>query len=778
MLAAWTAFIACSKEPVTVSASTMTVTLSTDRAATLAEGDPELPRVYLDTNYTPPTGRTIAVNAGGDFQAALNQAQPGDVITLQAGATFTGNFTLPNKTGTGWITIRSSVPDANLPKPGTRITPAYSSLMPKLITPDSAPVIETAKGAHHYRFIGIEFGLAPGKFAYTLVSFDGQPKSGSELAHDLIIDRCYIHGNPNDQLRRGVTLNCGAAAVIDSYVSDCHTTQTDSQAIACWNGAGPFKIVNNYLEGAGENVIFGGADPNIQGLVPSDIEFRRNHCNKPLSWKANDPSYAGTRWSIKNQFELKNAQRVLVDQNLFENNWADSQDGMAILFTPRNQNGSAPWSVVQDVTFTNNIVRHSGGGFNISGQDDVYPSQITRRILIKNNLLDDINGSKWTATTESADGEFIQIGSGAQYVTVDHNTCFQSGTIISAGEETIPNFVFRNNIVPHNSYGVIATGKAPGMPTLDAYFPGVVFLKNVLVSVREATYPGDNFQPDSFDAVRFVDFGAGNYRLAASSPYKGAGTDRLDIGCNIDALFGVSSSTSVNAASYRDTPLAPEAITAVFGAELASVTASASSAPLPTSLGGTSVRVRDSTGAERPASLFFVSPNQVNFLIPPETVVGTASIIITNSRSANAIGLSRIERVAPGIFTADASGRGVPTGLLLRHRNNSQTYEPIARFDQAQNRWAPIPIDLNSPSDQVYLVLFGTGMRNRIALGSVTAVIGGASVQVVYADKQGVFAGLDQVNILLPNSLAGRGDVDLVLTVDGQAANTVRVNIK
>ncbi|MGH9940157.1 MAG: hypothetical protein ACREAM_28280, partial [Blastocatellia bacterium] len=326
---------------------------------------PELPRVYLNTDYTPGAGRVIAVAAGGDFQAALNQAQPGDVITLQAGATFTGNFTLPNKSGSGqsgqseWIVIRSSIADANLPPAGTRVTPSYSAVMPKIVSSNSEPVIRTAPGAHHYRFIGLEIGVSSGvKLIYNIVDFSGGQTSLSQVPHDLIIDRCYIHGNPSANARRGVALNSASTAVIDSHVSDCHEVGADSQAICGWNGPGPFKIVNNYLEGAGENVMFGGADPSIQNLIPSDIEFKRNHLAKPLKWKVGHPSYAGIHWTIKNLFELKNAQRALVDSNIFEYNWADGQSGAAIVFTPRNQSGGSPWSVVQDVTFTNNIVRH------------------------------------------------------------------------------------------------------------------------------------------------------------------------------------------------------------------------------------------------------------------------------------------------------------------------------------------------------------------------------------------------------------------------------------
>jgi hypothetical protein len=491
---------------------------------------PEKPRVYLNTNYAPPTGRTIAVAAGGDFHGALNQAQPGDVITLEAGATFTGNFTLPNKSGSGWIVIRSSAPDSNLPPPGARIAPSYSNVMPKIVSPNSEPAIRAASGAHHFRFIGLEIGHKAGSMIYAIVDFDGGQTSLSQVPHDLIVDRCYIHGNPSDNSRRGVALNSASTAVIDSYISECHEVGADSQAIAGWNGPGPFKIVNNYLEGAGENFILGGADPSIQNLILSDVEFRRNHVAKPLKWKLGHPSYAGIKWSVKNLFELKNAQRVLIESNVFEYNWAESQNGFAILFTPRNQNGQSPWSVVQDVIFADNTLRHSGGGFNISGPDNVAGvSQPSRRILIRNNLIEDIDGKAWGGA-----GKLFQIISGAEYVTIDHNTGFATGSILATDSTQGLNvgLVFTNNIVAHNAYGVIGTGTAIGLPTLTKWWTSFVFQKNVIVGGQASNYPLGNYFINSFSEVGFVDMSKGDYQLSSSSQYRNAGTDGKDIGRN------------------------------------------------------------------------------------------------------------------------------------------------------------------------------------------------------------------------------------------------------
>jgi hypothetical protein len=505
------------------------------RPATLAAGEPEPPRVYLDTTYTAPKGRSIEVKAGGDLQAALNQAKPGDAITLEAGATFTGNFTLPNKSGSGqseWIVVRSSAADSSLPPPGTRITPSYSNVLPKIVSPNSEPAIKTSSGAHHYRFIGLEIGHKAGSRIYAIVDFDGGQTSLSQVPHDLIVDRCYIHGNPSDTSRRGVALNSASTAVIDSYISECHESGADSQAIAGWNGPGPFKIVNNYLEGAGENFILGGADPRIQNLIPSDVEFRHNHVAKPLKWKMDHPSYAGIRWSVKNLFELKNAQRVLIESNVFEHNWAESQNGYAILFTPRNQNGQSPWSVAQDVTFANNVLRRSGGGFNISGPDnEAGVSQPSRRILIRNNLIEDIDGKAW-----GGDGRLFQIIGGAEYVTIDHNTGFATGNIMSTDSTQGLNvgLVFTNNIVAHNAYGVIGADTGVGLSTLSRWWKSYVFKKNVIVGGQASNYPPDNYFINSFREVGFVDMAKGDYRLSSSSSYRNAGADGKNIGCHLN----------------------------------------------------------------------------------------------------------------------------------------------------------------------------------------------------------------------------------------------------
>lgn len=238
--------------------------------------------------------------------------------------------------------------------------------------------------------------------------------------------------------------------------------------------------------------------------------------------------------------------------------------------------------------------------------------------------------------------------------------------------------------------------------------------------------------------------------------------------------------STVSAASFlAGNPLASESISAAFGPNLAVVTQSSAATPLPTNLGGTQVLVKDNAGVERAAPLFFVSPNQVNYLIPAGTATGSATITILNWSGVVSRGSVQINAVAPGLFAANANGRGVAAAVIERVRaNGTRSTEPVAQFDPEQNQFVPIPIDLGAAGDQVFLVLFGTGIRFRGTLSAVTATIGGTNAEVSFAGAQSEFVGLDQVNLRLPVSLAGRADVDVTLMVDGQQANVVRIKIK
>lgn len=624
---------------------------------------PQPPRVWLDTAYKSPGGKTVRVHAGGDLQGALNATQPGDIIELEAGARFSGNFTLPLKANptNRWIVLRGA--DArSLPSEGARVVPQkHAAQMPKIISPSSAPALNAARGAHHFRMVGIELGFAPSvTMSYNIISLgEGDETSLEQLPHDLIVDRCFVHGTTLSHSKRGVQLNGARLAVIDSHIGEIHGIGQDTQAVMGWNGPGPFKIINNFLEAPGENVIFGGSDPAIPNLVPSDIEIRGNHFFKPLRWKesivpkpngvtargvaggnlkpgttlwyrvaalgkagddvdavstASDevqitlapgqtavelswqavvygdagdrrsplqyviysstqppamtarnwvnhsmiaplstapnaaafcsftdvgaagskglPPDVGRRWSVKNLFELKSAQRVLVAGNVFENNWGDAQTGNAILFTVRNQDGAAPWSIVQDVAFTNNIVRHSAAAFQLLGVDYNHPSAQTRRILIRNNLIEDIDGARW-----DGNGMFLGLSGGLIDLVIDHNTILHGGNITSVSEGAQnPGFVFTNNLMAHNEYGMHGQARGSGNDALGAYFPDFVVRGNVVAGANANTYPAGNFYPPSLDEAKFINRARSNYRLSPGSPFKNKATDSKDIGADIGAI--------------------------------------------------------------------------------------------------------------------------------------------------------------------------------------------------------------------------------------------------
>ena len=186
--------------------------------------------------------------------------------------------------------------------------------------------------------------------------------------------------------------------------------------------------------------------------------------------------YAATNWTVKNLLELKNARRVRIDGNLFEHNWVQSQNGFAILFTVRNQDGTAPWSVVEDITFTNNIVQQVANGINILGMDDNHISQRTQRIRIANNLFRDLGG-RW------GEGDLLQLLDGTRDIAFERNTAVNEARILRGDGAPHLGFVFVKNIVVHNEYGIVGTDQPPGVASLNHYFPDAIVVGNAVVGV-------------------------------------------------------------------------------------------------------------------------------------------------------------------------------------------------------------------------------------------------------------------------------------------------------
>ena len=454
----------------------------------------------------------IAVPAGGNLQNALNSARPGDTITLAAGATYTGNFYLSGNDSSQWITIQSSAMSS---LPGGRVSPSNAGSMPKLVTPNSGSVLRMSTGANFYRFQGLEFKPAPGIYTQDLIQVgSGGESSVGALPHDIDFDRDYIHGEATNGGKRGIAMNGINVTVENCYMSAFFSTWQDTQAIAGWNGPGPYRIENNYLEAATETVAFGGSVPSIYGLVPSDILIKNNNFFKPLSWKPGSSSFAGVAMWVKNHFELKNAQRVTLDGNTFDNNWVGAdQRGFALVFTVRTEQNDVPWATVSDIKVINNHFRHSAAGVNLVGHDDnPWGSGTSAGFLFQNNIFEDISDA-W-----GGDGRLFQILFNARDVTIDHNTFFQTGFLVVFDVGPNYNINFTNNIATIG-WGIAGNGAGAGSSAWNAFVQGGVISGNALIGASSGQYPSDNFFPGSIGDLGF----GSDFQLPSNSPYRSAG---------------------------------------------------------------------------------------------------------------------------------------------------------------------------------------------------------------------------------------------------------------
>jgi hypothetical protein len=478
----------------------------------------EEPREILEFPYPTVTGRQILVRAGENLQAAFDTAARGDEIVVQAGATFTGNFVLPPKPGTaanGWIIVRSDQL-AQLPPLLHRVTPYYAPLMPRIVTPNSAPAITVQPTASGWRLVGLDVSVDTlwRQLQYGIVAL-GDPGRQTAMEHvpsDIVLDRMFVHGQPMTNTTRCVALNSARSAVIDSFLWDCHAKGFDSQAIVGWNGPGPFKIVNNTLAGAGENIMFGGADPAIPGLIPSDIEIRRNHIVTPIAWKG--------VWTRKNLFELKNARRVLLEGNVLEGSWADAQAGYAMILKSSNQAGRCTWCSTSDVTIRNNLFRNVGAGINFAGREGTNKNPVDsllRRVTFEHNIMLDV-----AIPPYSGEGRLIQLIENVSDVIIRHSTFVSAGTInsfVSLAKDSAANGVILEAVIAtRGTYGIFASGRGEGLNALFA-LTGSLRLRNVAaIGAPKPSYPIGVTFVGSWDEARLrPGLGADEARVQAAT---------------------------------------------------------------------------------------------------------------------------------------------------------------------------------------------------------------------------------------------------------------------
>jgi hypothetical protein len=435
------------------------------------------------------------------------------------------------KTGTGVVTITTNT---TLPPPGTRIDPSYRPLLATIRSSNALSALRTAAGAANYRIVGVAFDANVGGYSDVIALGRDSQTTLAEVPHHIELDQVLITGDEAVGQKRGIAVNAAHVVIANSDIRTIKAVGQDSQAIAGWNTPGPVTIRNNFLEAAGENILFGGGNVKIPGVVPSDILVENNLLTK-------DPSWRGSSWTVKNLFELKSARRVVVRGNTMEYNWSAAQTGYAVVFTPRNTGGHNPWSVVEDVEFSGNVVRHSGSALNFLGHDNLAISGQLARIVIGDNLFEDISGTVW-----GGGGTFAQIGGEPRDITIDHNTVMHTGNVITFYSGSYYNesgvrvaagptqgFVFTNNMMKHNAYGIFGSNQAYGNGSLNYYAPGAIVRRNVIASNSSIAYryPADNFFPNVATFIAsFLNPALSDYSLVSGSPYIGAGTEGTDIG--------------------------------------------------------------------------------------------------------------------------------------------------------------------------------------------------------------------------------------------------------
>ena len=563
----------------------------------LNDGPAELPRVYIDTTYSLPAGNvwtatnTSDNNAAGTgtgnrtgcgFQYALNNCALGDVIQLTNGAVYTGKFNCPNKgAGSQWIYVMPS--DASfLPAPTTSLSAISSPLVPAThfasmpviqhpatVNYDFEPALGCSGGAHHFRFVGIEFRptYTEGRLLPSLVWLGRNSSTGNrwsdpaQLPHNFTFDRCYIHGYADYHVTCGLRLDGNYMAAVDCYFDELKNGVQDNQTINVINGYGPFRISNNRLRSTGEVIIFGGAGIPITNLLPADIHIFNNEFSWDPAWEDQAISY----WNesvmetrnliLKNLLEFKTGDRVLIERNRFRDCWTNpghsTQQGQGIYIVDGDE--SAPdWSTSRNVTVRYNDVRRVGSGFMVASnqylQPDITPP---KKISCHDNVFEvedrgTFFSSGWRFTSNQLDDYLFEHNT---VVLTKTDSNYQ--TSLYDIDAVITNCTVRNNIfVGEKAFRQSTGGRSPLSDPFGDCWPGGSVLNNVFVSkvasgesgdpawVMPATNTYDRSAsfPANVSTIGFVDFVNGNYRLDAGSAFKNAGTDGKDLGADLDLV--------------------------------------------------------------------------------------------------------------------------------------------------------------------------------------------------------------------------------------------------
>ncbi|MGB0110768.1 MAG: Ig domain-containing protein [Terriglobales bacterium] len=593
------------------------------------DGPATLPLYCLQTASanTPATGGVVNVTTAAQFTSALAAATCGEKITLQAGNSFSGHFTIPALAcpSNNWLWIQTSAV-SSLPAEGARYSTSYTgsggvtqtvyapqfgpcyagvtalggrpqldcpstpgTYTAKLISPNSSPVLTFQANTTNIRFIGLEITRTPGTGANSSLVSLGNEGTGIS---GIYFDRTWAHGDENqDETGRFLSVSgISNFAMVDSYCNNFYFisvigTGTDSKCIAGGDNTisstpeTGMKLVNNFIEASGENILFGGGPSNT---VAGDFEIRLNLFFKPLQWNPSDPSYnggiSGHPVIVKNLTEFKNGQRILYEGNQLINSWGGfTQIGHAFLLTPVNQNngsgGLCPLCLIQNVTARYNTANTVGSGMELDEQstDGSLPTG-GNHYSVHDWVIDNINystcyGCSDGSTVTLYDDLSVSSSQTSQYITVNHVTFVYPSTteytIAAAfglsgpmGSSAINNIVWTNNVMQtwggtSNSVGGshstnCAQGQSSGTDMINACWSPYTFGGNCFVDNGSVSWPGTNVASVASYSALFTNYNngdGGNYTIATGSACKAAGTDGLDPGANIPKVAAVIAGT-------------------------------------------------------------------------------------------------------------------------------------------------------------------------------------------------------------------------------------------
>jgi hypothetical protein len=562
--------------------SSLTPWTGQDRSATGSGGQfisaPMLPALTPNVAYPPDTGYTLTpVTSAANLQTAIANAACGTKLNLAHNGTFTTAtpWTLPaldvgsnacacHTDPTKYRIIQGDQFEANY-TPGVRVDPsAQYAQFPHLSSSDAnSTFTANANGSSCWGFAGLDVTETTNNAQDVFGINDLDNQTQANLSHDFAWWGDYVHGQPTLNIKRGLALNGATESIVDSYLAEFHYVGIDSNAIVGWDGTGPIYVNNNFLEGATENFLLGGAQPLLP-VQTCDVTFTGNHSWKPLSWRPLSPTYAGINWNHKNAFELKEGCRILVSRNVLEYAWSANQDGTLFLINSGSAGGIDPQGYLQDVTVTSNVIRNGAFALAFGAIGDTL-YQNNHRLSFSNNLWYNLDGYAWGSNL-SCCKESILIGGKAagtifamsdisqNHETFAETTAAQTSNSESAGitYANVPNVDYHyglqssNSIIPRGFNGAFTgVSVSPGDPVVAAYAPGLIANNDCIYG---ANNQGETYNNAAFTGKQLILSGlsgvfvapGSDYHVAASSACHLAGSDGLDMGANVTNTLAVT----------------------------------------------------------------------------------------------------------------------------------------------------------------------------------------------------------------------------------------------